>query len=136
MTPRPISTTNAPAAVGPYSQGVDTGSLVFCSGQVGVDPATGELAEGLQGQVERALANVGAVLEAAGLGYGDVVKTTVLLADIADFAALNEIYAGVFSAPAPARTTYAVAGLPKGALVEIEAIAVRHEQPAELDSTV
>ena len=109
MTVSRIATTNAPAAVGPYSQGVSTGqeagSLVFVSGQVPLDPATGALVEGdIQAQAEQVLKNVGAILAEAGLGYDDVVKTTVLLADIADFAAVNEVYARYFTGEAlPAR---------------------------------
>jgi 2-iminobutanoate/2-iminopropanoate deaminase len=123
---RPIATSAAPAAVGPYSQAIDTGSLVFCSGQVGLDPASGELVEGgLTAQAERALRNLSAVLDAAGLSTGDVVKTTVFLVDIADFQALNEVYARAFGDPPPARSTFAVAALPRGALVEIEAVAAR-----------
>jgi 2-iminobutanoate/2-iminopropanoate deaminase len=112
--------------VGPYSQGIDTGGFVFCSGQVGLDPATGDLvAGGLEAQTERALHNLAAVLDAAGLGLGDVVKTTCFLADIADFGAFNAVYARAFPDPPPARSTFAVRDLPKGGLVEIEAIAVR-----------
>jgi 2-iminobutanoate/2-iminopropanoate deaminase len=123
---RPIATSAAPAAVGPYSQAIDTGSLVFCSGQVGLDPASGELVEGgVAAQAERALRNLSAVLDAAGLSTGDVVKTTVFLVDIADFQALNEVYARSFGDPPPARSTFAVAALPRGALVEIEAVAAR-----------
>ena len=99
------------------------GDYVFCSGQLGLDPATGELVEGIAAQADRALRNLGAVLEAAGCSHADIVKTTVFLADIADFAALNEVYAGFFGATPPARSTFAVGALPKGGLVEIEAIA-------------
>ncbi|VEG28577.1 Rid family detoxifying hydrolase [Actinomyces howellii] len=129
--PTAVSTTGAPAAVGPYSQGVSTGdepgSLIFVSGQVPLDPSTGTLVDGdVAAQAQRVLTNVGAVLEAAGLGYGDVVKTTVLLADIADFAAVNEVYARFFTGPVlPARAAFAVAALPLGARVEIEAVAQR-----------
>ena len=117
----------APAAVGPYSQAVSAGSTVYISGQVPLDPATGALVEGgIQAQAERVLTNIGAILEAAGLNYADVVKTTVLLADIADFKAVNEVYARFFTGPVlPARAAYAVAGLPLGARVEIEAVALR-----------
>ena len=131
MTVSRIATTNAPAAVGPYSQGVstgqETGSLVFVSGQVPLDPATGARVEGdIQAQAEQVLKNVGAILSEAGLGYDDVVKTTVLLADIADFAAVNEVYARYFTGEAlPARAAFGVAALPLGAGVEIEAIAAR-----------
>ncbi|AYD90632.1 RidA family protein [Actinomyces lilanjuaniae] len=126
-----VATESAPAAVGPYSQAVSTGegsgSLVFVSGQVPLDPATGSLVEGgVQVQAEQVLRNVGAILSAAGLGYADVVKTTVLLADIADFAAVNEVYARFFEGEVlPARAAFAVAALPLGARVEIEAVAVR-----------
>jgi 2-iminobutanoate/2-iminopropanoate deaminase len=122
---RRIATEGAPTALGPYSQGIDAGDLVFCSGQLGIDPATGQLADGLTGQAERALRNLGAVLEAGGCSFADVVKTTVFLTDIGDFAALNTVYAGFFGDPPPARSTFAVAALPKGARVEIEAVAHR-----------
>lgn len=126
MTRHAISTTGAPAAIGPYSQGIASGDLVFCSGQLGLDPATGELVDGgVEAQAERALRNLTAVLDAAGLTFGDVVKTTIFLADIGDFATVNGIYAAFMPDPAPARSTFAVGALPKGALVEIEAIARR-----------
>ena len=125
MTLRAVKTSGAPAAIGPYSQAIDTGGLVFLAGQVGLDPGTGELVEGLEAQTERALRNLIAVLDAAGLGMADVVKTTCLLADIGDFAAFTEVYARFVGDPPPARATYAVAALPRGALVEIEAVAVR-----------
>ena len=120
-----IATDGAPAALGPYSQAIAAGEYVFCSGQLGLDPTSGELVEGITAQTDRALRNLGAVLEAAGCGYADVVKTTVFLADIADFAALNEVYAGYFGGMPPARSTFAVAALPKGGLLEVEAIARR-----------
>jgi len=120
-----IATDGAPAALGPYSQAIAAGEYVFCSGQLGLDPTSGELVEGITAQTDRALRNLGAVLEAAGCGYADVVKTTVFLADIADFAALNEVYAGYFGGTPPARSTFAVAALPKGGLLEVEAIARR-----------
>ncbi len=126
MTRRAVSTSAAPSAVGPYSQGIATGDLVFCSGQIGLDPQTGELAGGgIEGQTERALKNLEAVLDAAGCTMADVVKTTCFLADIGDFAIFNAIYARYFPDPPPARSTFAVAALPKGAIVEVEAIAVR-----------
>jgi 2-iminobutanoate/2-iminopropanoate deaminase len=126
MTVRPISSGGAPAAVGPYSQAIDTGALVFCSGQVGLDPKSGELVEGgIEAQAERALRNLGAVLDAAGVGYADVAKTTLFLVDIGDFATVNAVYARFFPDPPPARSTVAVAALPKGASFEIEAVAVR-----------
>ncbi len=131
MTTTRIATDQAPAAVGPYSQAVSTGeasgSIVLVSGQVPLDPATGTLVEGdVQAQAERVLTNIGAILAAAGLGYEHVVKTTVLLADIADFGAVNEVYARYFTGEVlPARAAFAVAALPLGAGVEIEAVAVR-----------
>jgi len=120
-----VSTSGAPAALGPYSQGIAAGDLVFCSGQVGIDPVSGELAEGVEAQAARALRNLEAVLDAAGCSFGDVVKTTIFLVDIADFAAVNAIYGRVMPDPPPARSTVAVAALPKGARVEIDAIARR-----------
>ncbi len=125
MTRQAISTSDAPAAIGPYSQAIASGDLVFCSGQLGLDPATGELVAGIEAQAERALRNLSAVLVAAGVGWDDVVKTTIFLADIADFGAVNAIYAGFMPNPAPARSTFAVGSLPKGGRIEIEAIARR-----------
>jgi len=126
MTRRAISTTEAPKAVGPYSQAITTHELVFCSGQVGLDPATGELVPGgLEAQVERVIRNLEAVLNAAGCTLADVVKTTCFLADIDDFATFNAIYGRFMPDPPPARSTFAVKALPKSALVEVEAIAVR-----------
>jgi 2-iminobutanoate/2-iminopropanoate deaminase len=125
MTRQAISTNSAPGAVGPYSQAIDTGDLVFCSGQLGLDPASGQLLDGVEAQAERALRNLAAVLDAAGVRMADIVKTTVLLADIDDFAAVNAIYATFMPDPPPARSTFAVRDLPKGGLVEIEAIARR-----------
>jgi 2-iminobutanoate/2-iminopropanoate deaminase len=123
-----ISTGAAPAAIGPYSQAIGAGRLVFCSGQIALDPATGELVgSDIATQAERALRNLSAVLDAAGLSFGDVVKTTVFLVDMADFAEFNEVYGRFVPDPPPARSTFAVAALPKGARVEIEAIAVRPE---------
>ena len=117
-----ISTPNAPAAIGPYSQGMIVGSLVFCSGQIPVDPATGNIPEGIAAQAERSCRNVCAVLDAAGSDLGKVVKTTCFLADMADFAAFNEVYAKFFTGK-PARSCCAVKTLPKNVLCEIEAIA-------------
>ncbi len=126
MSHQVVTTTTAPAAVGPYSQAIAAGDLVFCSGQIGLDPATGELVEGgVEAEAERALRNLAAVLDAAGLGLADIAKTTIFLANIADFAAVNAVYARFMPDPPPARTTVAVAGLPRGARVEIDAIAVR-----------
>jgi 2-iminobutanoate/2-iminopropanoate deaminase len=120
-----VSTTGAPAAIGPYSQGVDAGNLVFVAGQVGRDPATGELADGIEGQTERAMENIKAILDAAGLTWANVAKTTCLLADINDFDAFNAVYKRYIGDPKPARATYAVKDLPRGGLIEIEAFAVR-----------
>jgi len=125
MIRQAIQTNGAPVPVGPYSQAIVAGDLVFCSGQVGLDPATGELVDGLEAQAERALRNLSAVLDAAGVSWADVVKTTIFLADVGDFAAVNAIYGRVMPDPAPARSTVGVSGLPKGALVEVEAIARR-----------
>ena len=120
-----VSSAAAPAAIGPYSQAIDTGALVFVSGQLPVDPATGVIPDGAAAQAERAFANVLAILAAAGLGPESVVKTTVFLADLADFAVVNEVYARLFSAPFPARSCVQVAAIPKGARLEVEAIAAR-----------
>jgi 2-iminobutanoate/2-iminopropanoate deaminase len=126
MTPRAIKPAGAPGALATYSPGIDTGSLLFCAGQIGLDPATGQLVEGgIEAQTERALHNLAAVLDAAGLSMADVVKTTCFLADIADFDAFNAVYARFVGDPPPARSTFAVAALPRGARVEIEAIASR-----------
>ena len=133
MTRQAIQTNGAPVALGPYSQGIRSGDLVFCSGQLGLDPATGELADGVEAQAERALRNLQSVLDAAGLGFDDVVKTTIFLADVGDFAAVNAIYAKVMPDPPPARSTVGVSGLPKGALVEVEAIARRSVADAVSD---
>ena len=119
-----VSTTNAPAAIGPYSQALDLGNMVFVSGQIPVDPATGAVAEGIAAQADQSCRNVGAILEAAGVGFDKVVKTTCFLADIADFAAFNEVYAKYFTSK-PARSCVAVKDLPKGVLCEIEAIALK-----------
>jgi len=119
-----ISTDGAPAAAGPYSQAIRSGDLVFTAGQLGIDPATGELAaDDVAGQAERALANLGAILEAAGSGLDRLVKVTVYLADIGDWPAVNEVYARMVPEPFPARSAFAVKDLPKGGRVEIEAVA-------------
>jgi 2-iminobutanoate/2-iminopropanoate deaminase len=121
-----ISTAAAPAVIGPYSQGIAAGSLVFCSGQIPLDPATGELVNGDMGaRTERVLKNLAAVLEAHGIGLSNVVKTVVFLTDLADFGAMNSVYAKFFSEQPPARSTIQVAALPKGANIEIEAVAVK-----------
>ncbi len=127
LTKTPISTPSAPAAIGPYSQAIRSGDLLFASGQVGFDPKTGAVVEGgIDAQTERALANMSAVLSAAGLKFADVVKTTVFLKNMSDFAAMNAIYARSLAPEGvvpPARSTVEVARLPKDALVEIEFIA-------------
>ena len=119
-----ISTTNAPGAIGPYSQGWTVGDLVYTSGQIPVDPATGAVPEGIAAQAEQSCKNVGAILEAAGVTLNDVFKTTCFLADMGDFAAFNEVYAKYFISK-PARSCVAVKDLPKGVLCEIEAIAAK-----------
>lgn len=121
-----IKTANAPAAIGPYSQGVSgSGELVFVSGQLPIDPATGEFpGETISEQTKQSLENVAAILAAAGAELSDVVKTTVLLADIRDFAAMNEVYSAYFMGVCPARAAFQVAALPRGAKVEIEAFAI------------
>ena len=119
-----IATPKAPQAIGPYSQAVSAGPWLFLSGQIGLDPATGELVGGgVVGEARRALENLCAVLDAAGAPHDSVVRTTIYLVDLADFAAVNEVYAGFFCAPFPARATVGVAALPRGARVEIDAIA-------------
>jgi len=117
-----IVTNGAPAAIGPYSQAVELNGTVFVSGQLPVNPATGEMPQGIEAQTRRALENIGAILEAAGLTYNDVVKTTVLLADMADFAAMNAVYAEFFTQDKPARVCFQAAALPKNALIEIDAV--------------
>lgn len=120
-----ISAVNAPAAVGPYVHAVKAGDFVFTSGQLGLDPATGTLQDGVEAQAEQAIKNIEAVLKAAGLTLADVIKTTVFLADINDFAAINAIYAKYFTGETPARSCVQAAALPKGGLFEIEVIAVK-----------
>ena len=119
-----ISTANAPAAIGPYSQAIDLGNIVITSGQLPIDPATGAFPEGIQAQTKQSLTNVKAILEAAGLTMDAVVKTTVFLSDMNNFGAMNEVYATFFEGAYPARSAVEVARLPKDALVEIEVIAV------------
>ena len=122
----PIYTPNAPAAIGPYSQAVQTGNMLFVSGQIPIDPATGAFAgEDIATQTRQSLTNLSNILAAAGYTMNDVVKTTVLLAEIADFAAMNAVYAEFFTENKPARAAFAVKDLPRGALVEIEAIAAK-----------
>ena len=120
---KPIQTDQAPAAIGPYSQAISHSGLLFVSGQLGLDPASGELASGVDAQTRRALANLVAVLAAAGLSPAHVLKATVFVADMADFALVNRLYAEVFSPPFPAREVVQAARLPKNALVEISAVA-------------
>ena len=120
-----ICSKNAPAAVGPYSQAIFVGDTLYCSGQLGLIPETGELAQGVEAQAKQALENLGAVLQAAGMTYANVVKTTVFLANIGDFAAINEVYATYFAENPPARSCVQAGALPKGGLFEIEAIAVK-----------
>ena len=120
-----IATPDAPAAVGPYSQAIAVGGLLFCAGQIPLDPATGEIVAGdVAAQTERVCANIAAVLKAGGMTFTNVVKSTVFLTDMANFGAMNAVYAKYFTEPFPARSTVAVVGLPRGAMVEIEVLAV------------
>ena len=120
-----VATERAPKAIGPYSQAIKAGSLLFCSGQIPLDAATGAMFEGdIAAQTRQVFANIAAILEAAGTSFDRVVKTTVFLADMNDFAAMNEVYATFFTSPAPARSTVAAAGLPRNARIEIEVIAI------------
>ncbi len=119
-----IQTTQAPAAIGPYSQGIRAGSTLYLSGQIGLDPQTGQLVEGLDAQAHRVFRNMQAVAGAAGATLDDVVKLSILLIDLGDFAKVNEIMATYFTAPYPARSTYQVAGLPRGGRIEVEGIAI------------
>ena len=125
MEVKTITAPAAPAAVGPYCHAKLCGDTLYCSGQLGLDPATGALADGVEAQARQALENLGAVLAAAGMGYADVVKTTVFLADIGDFAAVNAVYADYFQAESPARSCVQAGALPKGGLFEMEAVAVK-----------
>ena len=118
-----IASPLAPKAVGPYSQAIALNGILFLSGQLPIDPATGKMKEGIEDQPRQSLTNIGVILQEAGLGFGDVVKTTVLLKDIADFSAMNAVYAEFFPDLKPARVCYQVAALPMGALVEIDAVA-------------
>lgn len=119
-----INTEKAPGAIGPYSQGFEVNGIIYTSGQIPVNPVTGEVPEGIVTQAQQSCENVGAILEAAGSGFADVFKTTCFLADMEDFAAFNEVYAGYFVSK-PARSCVAVKTLPKGVLCEIEAVAAR-----------
>jgi 2-iminobutanoate/2-iminopropanoate deaminase len=125
MTRKAVASPDAPAAIGPYSQAIEIDGFVFCSGQLGLDPITGQLLEGIEEQAERALLNLEAVLAAVGLTMGDVVKTNVFMADLSQFSLMNAVYTRHIVDPAPARSTVQVAALPRAALVEIEAVARR-----------
>jgi len=120
-----IHTDKAPAAIGPYSQAIEANGMLFISGQIPVDPATGIVPEGIKAQTEQVMKNIAAILLEAGYSFDDVVKTTCLLSDIANFAPMNEVYSQYFLVNAPARAAFAVRDLPKGVLVEIETIAVK-----------
>lgn len=125
MPRQAISSPKAPAAIGPYSQAIEIDGFLFCSGQLGMDPTTGQLVEGIDDQAERALMNLMGVLEAAGMTAADIVKTNIFLVDLAHFATVNAIYSRYVADPAPARSTVQVAALPRSALIEIEAVARR-----------
>jgi 2-iminobutanoate/2-iminopropanoate deaminase len=123
----PVHTKSAPDAIGPYSQAIEIHGTVYCSGQIGLDPETGAIVKGgIEFETRRVLQNLGAVLEAAGLNFDNVVKTTIFLANLADFTIVNQIYGEHFDPPYPARSTVQVAALPRDALVEIDAVAIRH----------
>ena len=131
MPRRAVRTTGAPAAIGPYSQAVRAGSLLFVSGQIPLDPATGALVDGdVTAQTHRVMQSLGAILEAAGSGFDQVVRTTIYLTDLGAFSRVNEVYGSYFDAPAPARATVEVAALPKGAAIEIDAVADTGPPPA------
>src|ERR1700730_10301413 len=131
-----ISTSDAPAALGPYSQAIRVGSTVYCAGQIPLDPKSGQIVSGgIETQTRRVLDNIGAVLRAEGLTLAEVVKTTIFLMDLADFQTVNEIYASYFKQQPPARSTVQVAGLPKGARVEIEVIAVANSGATASDTS-
>ncbi len=125
MSKKVISTNNAPAAIGPYSQAIEAQGLVFCSGQIPIDPATGIIPEGIEAQAKQALTNVKNLVEAAGLSMDDVIKTSVFIKNMDDFAKINEIYATFFTKDYPARSCVEVARLPKDVLIEVEVIAAR-----------
>ncbi len=132
MNKEAIQSPAAPAAIGPYSQAIQAGNTVYVSGQLPIDPATGAFpGDDIVSQTRQSLSNIKAILEEVGLSMADVTKTTVLLADIAEFGAMNEVYAGFFAAPYPARAAFQVAALPKAARVEIECVAVRNERHSE-----
>lgn len=130
-----IATSSAPAAVGPYSQAVRMGNLVFCSGQIPLDPATQQMVSGdITAQTRRVMENITAVLRAEGLSFDNIVKTTIFLTNLGDFQTVNEIYGSYFNSDPPARSTVQVAGLPKGAAVEIEVIAVANHSGKTVDA--
>ena len=124
MSKHAIATKHAPSAIGPYSQAIRAGSTVYLSGQIGLDPATGQLVDGVEAQAHQVFKNIRAVAQAAGGELDDIVKLTLLLADLADFTKVNEIMAGYFRQPHPARSTFQVAGLPRAARIEVESILV------------
>ncbi|HEY2492094.1 MAG TPA: RidA family protein [Paenibacillus sp.] len=126
MSKQVIATKSAPGAIGPYSQAIEGGGFIYTSGQLGLDPETGQFGEGVQGQTRQSLNNVKAILEAAGAEMGQIIKTTVFLKDMNDFVAMNEVYSSFFSEPYPARSAVEVARLPKDALVEIEVIVLKN----------
>jgi 2-iminobutanoate/2-iminopropanoate deaminase len=128
MSRKCVSSSAAPKAIGPYSPALRVGEMLFLSGQLGMDPATDELEKGVKAQAERAIKNMEALLAEEGLSLGDVAKTTIFLANLNDFATVNEVYASRLASPFPARSTVQVAALPKGALVEIEGIAIRRDE--------
>ena len=125
MSKRIIHTENAPKAIGPYSQAVEANGMLFVSGQIPVNPATGTIPEGIEAQTEQVMKNIGAILTEAGYAYKDVIKSVCLLSDIANFKAMNEVYAKYYTADCPARAAFAVKDLPLGVLVEIETIAAK-----------
>lgn len=125
MDRQPITAQDAPAAIGAYAQGIFAGDYLFTSGQLGIDPQTGALAEGVEGQAEQSMKNIGAILVSAGMSYANIVKTTVFIKNMSDFAAVNAVYGRFFSGAYPARSCVEVAALPKGGLVEIECVAMR-----------
>ncbi len=125
MLMKTIQTDNAPKAVGPYSQAIETEQFIYCSGQIGIDPKTGSLVDGIENQTKQAISNISHVLSSAGTGLAHVVKTTIFLADMGDYKTVNEIYGSYFTDHKPARSTVQVAALPLGALVEIEMIAAK-----------
>ena len=124
MSKQIISTAKAPGAIGPYSQATRVGGALFTSGQLGIDPATGKLAEGVRAQAEQSMRTLGAILSEAGMSYSDIVKTTIFVQDLADFKTVNEVYASFFEGDYPARSCVQVAALPMGGLVEIECVAM------------